>query len=196
MKMRALLALPLLFLFTAGALAGTKSGTFEDTLDMLMHGSESGGLLCYSGEPRSLPGYRERADAIVRVRLDAASIGKVPFDSSIEQWVLHDATVLEVFKSSPDIASGARISISEWRGDDAPRSGLLTRFFLLFDPLRERTEWIVFLQSQPWRHGYSVVHHEEGAFQIRDGLIVMRSHSPWAMQWRGQRVEVLERALN
>jgi hypothetical protein len=139
------------------------------------------------GGPHDLEEFRLLSHAIVRVRLNSQFTDAVPFDGEIEVWAFRDATVLEVLKGvRKDLRVGQSITITEWRGRDAPRPGVLQRLLPYFNVVVPRSEWILFLQ---WERGFPapvVMELGAGAFQIVDGVIKTRSHYSWMNAWPGR----------
>lgn len=185
--MKRLLALLIPLLLAAGTVAGSTSYALHDAFDFLINGPKGGGLSCYVGEPRDLSGYQDRAHAIMRVRLHSRIREHVLFDGRREPWEIREASVLETFKTTDGRPRpGEEIRLVEWRGWTAPRPVLLTVLLAPFERVFPPTEWIVFAEGAPWYDAYDVILGDEGAFQIRDGRIRMRTNSTWGAEWDGK----------
>jgi hypothetical protein len=186
------LVLPILLLLAVGTGAGSTSYALHDAFDSLPYGPRGRGLFCYVGEPRDLADYQHRSDAIIRVRLGGRFRERVLFDARTETWDFREALVLETFKTTDDQpVVGDKIELVEWRGWTAPRAGVLTVLLTPFEALFPPTEWIVFTEWAAWYEAYEVMLGDEGAFQIRDGTIRMRTDSSWGMKWDGKPESVL-----
>ena len=184
--MNRLIALGLFTLLVAGATAGSQSSELVDAVDFVLFGPKSWGWTCMVGEPKDLPSYRETADAVIRVRLGGRLGPRLMFDGE-EAWDFRDVTVLETFKTiDPQLTPGARLALAEWRGWTAPNTGLISALLAPFDAIHWSTVWILFARRLPGEDAYEVVLGDEGAFQIRDGRIRMRSRSQWGVEWDGQ----------
>ena len=147
------------------------------------------GIACGMAPPLSFAEWRERADAIVRVRIDS----QTTYDHLIHEFgnsyvmTAHEATVLDVFKTDPRaVAAGSSMTILQYGGIIRRVDGLHSYHWNRFDIMPANTEWVLFLRWSDGFGGFEVAHFEHGAFQILGEEIASAGTAPFAEGWNRQ----------
>jgi hypothetical protein len=147
------------------------------------------GIACGLAPPLSIAEWRERADAIVQVRIDS----QIAYDHLIQEsdisyvMTAHEATVLDVFKADRRAgAAGSSMTVRQYGGIIRRPDGLHAHHWNRFDIMPPQTEWVLFLSWNDGYGGFEVAHFEHGAFQILGETIVTAGSAPFAESWNGQ----------
>jgi hypothetical protein len=150
---------------------------------------EVGAAGCGIAPPASMDEWRKMAAAIVRVRLDSQLTYDYEPPTRFNFGVLtaHEATVLDLFKTHPELlAAGRSVTILQNGGTIAREDGLHRYRMNNFDIMPAGSEWVLFLTWHKQVNAFMVAHSVDGAFQMRGGTISTRGWGEFAREWDGK----------
>ena len=155
-------------------------------------------LACGNVPPASVAEWRNTADAIVHVRIDAQVTydHEIPTLGSSQVMTAHEVTVLDVFKGDPRAGvAGSSMTILQDGGDILRADGIHRYRTNKLGILPVGSEWVLFLYWNSSLSGFGIVRYEDGAFQIAGDRIKTLGEGDFAEQWRGQLTSAFLAAL-
>ena len=138
--------------------------------------------------PETLRQWRQRADMVLRVRIERHTAFEHNRSSGDYDVVTAlDATVLDVVKGHVrGVAEGASQQIFQMGGRLRRPDHTEVVTWNGFDILPIGSEWVLFLEWNPRMDGFTFFYRELGAVEIKDGKVVADGHHA---KWNGREVE-------
>jgi hypothetical protein len=150
---------------------------------------------CGMGPPATVAEWWQRADLIVRVRIDSqfAYADQQTLDPVV---TAHEATVSEVIKAHPRaVGVGASQTILQFGGTLDNGREIIVHSANGFQILPVGSEWLLFLRWDQYVEGFTPVTFAHGAFQIIDGKLVTPNATVFEKTWHARSANALIRAL-
>lgn len=145
--------------------------------------------------PKAPREWRERADAVVRVRIES----NVAFEEVRPSWTTnivtaHDALILDVVKAHPRVVgAGALQQVLQMGGRFRRADAWESQTWNGFPVMPVGSEWILFLQWDSRLDGFTLFYREHGAVQIVGNTL--RTHMNLHRDWEGKSVDDFLAAL-
>ena len=126
--------------------------------------------------PETLAQWRERADLVIRVRIESQfAFEHVRSELTTDIVTLHEAEVLDVIKGHPRaVAAGAVQQFLQMGGRIARPDHVETQTWNGFPIMPVGTEWVLFLEWNTALSGFTLFYREHGAVQVVDGTVITR----------------------
>lgn len=143
--------------------------------------------------PENLREWRDRADLVIRVRIDSQTAFEYQRGAGPEHVVTaHEATVLEQFKGDPRaVAAGASQQVLQFGGTLRRPDAILKQTWNGFPPMPVGTEWVLFLEWSTHLNGFMPLLIDHGAVQLVDGKVATKLRP----EWNGKPTEEFLRAM-